>query len=349
MGSSNRKKKEKKQDFQKTKLKVGKARPKNTNATDTSFVAKSIYIKEQSLTEKAPEKAVRFHYNLSLASSKNESQKKDALAYLAHALTTSRNAANGLQDVSSLPVSAGTILSKTQHLIMDENAAVRSNLLRLCRSIPATLLGEQDLRRAALQAYAAMTHLAESIRKDGLEMFSWLLEASGDAVLSTAGTWVKGLQTFSNLLNWHPSAVGTSGASSWTSTKPTSSKTSSHSKLLVSQLNTLAQFLRTGLTPSKTDPAQAGHTASCLFPLWHTEAHIISSKSDALSYLNLFGAARNIEHQAYETFEERVAIFRESGFLEAYRAGVKEIKKEGGETGRAGSVVEKALISSAST
>jgi hypothetical protein len=42
MGSSNRKKKEKAQDFKKTKLKVGKARPKNTNATNTSFAAKGM-------------------------------------------------------------------------------------------------------------------------------------------------------------------------------------------------------------------------------------------------------------------------------------------------------------------
>jgi len=40
MGSSAKRKKEKAKDFQKPKLKVGKARPKNTNATDTSFAAK---------------------------------------------------------------------------------------------------------------------------------------------------------------------------------------------------------------------------------------------------------------------------------------------------------------------
>lgn len=43
MTNSTKKKKEKKQDFQKQKLKVGKARPKNTNATDTSFAAKCQY------------------------------------------------------------------------------------------------------------------------------------------------------------------------------------------------------------------------------------------------------------------------------------------------------------------
>jgi len=40
MGASSKRKKEKAKDFQKPKLKVGKARPKNTNATDTSFAVK---------------------------------------------------------------------------------------------------------------------------------------------------------------------------------------------------------------------------------------------------------------------------------------------------------------------
>lgn len=40
MGSSARRKKEKKQDFQKAKLKVGKAKAKADNYTDTSFKAK---------------------------------------------------------------------------------------------------------------------------------------------------------------------------------------------------------------------------------------------------------------------------------------------------------------------
>ena len=40
MCSSANKRKDKKKDFQKPKLKVGKARPKPINSTDTSFSAK---------------------------------------------------------------------------------------------------------------------------------------------------------------------------------------------------------------------------------------------------------------------------------------------------------------------
>lgn len=42
MGSSDKKKKEKKKDFQKPKLKVGKAKQKAANFTDTSFRSKGI-------------------------------------------------------------------------------------------------------------------------------------------------------------------------------------------------------------------------------------------------------------------------------------------------------------------
>jgi pre-rRNA-processing protein IPI1 len=40
MAKSTRAKKEKKKDFQKAKLKVGKAKPKASNITDVSFKAK---------------------------------------------------------------------------------------------------------------------------------------------------------------------------------------------------------------------------------------------------------------------------------------------------------------------
>ena len=53
MGSSTKKKKDKKKDFQKAKLKVGKARAKADNFTDTSFKSKctsSLYHLSQILT-----------------------------------------------------------------------------------------------------------------------------------------------------------------------------------------------------------------------------------------------------------------------------------------------------------
>ncbi|PBP28336.1 pre-rRNA-processing protein IPI1 [Diplocarpon rosae] len=83
MGSSMRKKKEKKKDFQKPKLRVGKTKAKADNFTDTSFRAKSIVLNQQSLTTTAPSPAHQLNHYLSLASSsKSDSQRKDAMSYL---------------------------------------------------------------------------------------------------------------------------------------------------------------------------------------------------------------------------------------------------------------------------
>ena len=47
MGKSARKNKEKKKDFQKVKLKVGKTKPKAENFTDTTFKSRAIQIRDQ--------------------------------------------------------------------------------------------------------------------------------------------------------------------------------------------------------------------------------------------------------------------------------------------------------------
>ena len=47
MGKSSRKNKEKKSDFQRVKLKVGKKKPMPDNFTSTAFKSQSILLKEQ--------------------------------------------------------------------------------------------------------------------------------------------------------------------------------------------------------------------------------------------------------------------------------------------------------------
>lgn len=47
MGKSSRKNKEKKKDFQKVKLKVGKKKPMPDNFTNTAFKSQSVLMKEQ--------------------------------------------------------------------------------------------------------------------------------------------------------------------------------------------------------------------------------------------------------------------------------------------------------------
>ncbi|TKA22820.1 hypothetical protein B0A50_07719 [Salinomyces thailandicus] len=349
MGSSTKKKKEKAQDFQKAKLKVGKKRPTNTNATSTSFSAKSIVFQQQSVSSGPRDANSLFNHNLSLLTSKTETQRRDALQYLTTACLACIAGGDGL------PQPASVVVAKAQPLILDGNAGVRSQLLKLLKVLPANEVG--GLEQVLLYTRAGMTHLATDIRLFALEVLDWLLASQGVSVMFVPGAWVKTLRTFQNLLGWHntgggggatqnPSATGDTG-DKWTHT--TASKTTSSglsaggTKLLVHQLNTLAHFLTVGLTSPARDPSASVRRTVELFPLWHTDAHLLPKTSNPYGYLNLFGAPRDAEGEVYEGAEDRVEVFRELGLLASFTEGVKEAKKEGGEVGRAGSGVLKAL------
>jgi pre-rRNA-processing protein IPI1 len=70
---------------------------------------------------------------------------------------------------------------------------------------------------------------------------------------------------------------------------------------------------------------------------------MLPRKSNPFGYLNLFGAARDVESEMYEDAEDRAEVFDNLGLKHAFSKGLKEAKKEGGEAGRAAAQVEKAL------
>jgi pre-rRNA-processing protein IPI1 len=336
MGSSAKKKKEKKQDFQKPKLKVGKARPKNTNATDTSFAAKSVIFKQQSLTEGGRDSTALFQHNLSLLSSKNETQRRDALAYLTTVSST--------QHGRNLPILPTVIIAKAQPLIIDGNFQVRQQLLKLLRSFPPGEIGSVD--QLILYTRAGMAHMSTDIKLSSLDILDWLLETNATSVVSSAGGWIKTLKTFQNLLSWH-GTTGTNGATlangKWSNTKPATHL--GNNKLLVNQLTSLSRLLAAGLDKPSLDQEheKSAFANAKMFPIWHIDAHMLPRKSNPFGYLNLFGTPRDVESEIYEDAEERAEVFVELGIQEAFSYGVKEVKKEGGEIGRAAALVDKAL------
>lgn len=330
MGSSSKKKKDKAKDFQKPKLKVGKARPKNTNATDTSFAAKSIVFKQQSVSETRDPTAV-FNHNLSLLSSKTEPQRRDALQYLTAACQVAGK---------DLPQPAFAVVSKAQPLILDGSNGVRQQLLKLFKALQGDM---GPLEQLLLYTRAGMTHLSTDIRLSALDVMEWLLQSKPGAVLACPGGWVKTIKTFQNLLSWRGglSNTGATMNGNWSATKAATNLGSN--KLLVRQLNCLATFLTAGLTPESVEQDAAGLRAADQFPLWHTDAHCLPKKSNPFGFLNLFGAPRDAESEVYEDAGARSAIFVEMGLLASFQAGVKEAKQEGGEVGRAAALVDKAL------
>jgi pre-rRNA-processing protein IPI1 len=332
MGSSAKRKREKKQDFQKTKLKVGKARPKNTNATDTSFAAKSIVLKQQSLTEAGRDAATLLDLNLSLLSSRNDTQRRDALMYLTSVVASKDR---------DLPRPISTILTKSQPLVLDGSASVRQQLLKLLKQLPPHDLGSLD--QTLLYTRAGMTHLSADIRSTSLDVLDWLLETNGEAVVNCAGGWVKMLQTFQNLLSWSsPDPRQATLNGTWSTTKTTNTKMGTD-KLLVHQLMSLASFLSAGLRRPALDAEAHTAYAAASFPIWHTGCHLITTRSSPFNHLNLFGIPREVDNEVYDDVEDRADIFCGLGIAAAFAHGVKEAKSMGGEVGRAAASVDKAL------
>lgn len=331
MTSSAKKKKEKKKDFQKTKLKVGKTRPKNSNATDTSFSAKSIVFKQQNLSETGRDSTALFHHTLSLLGSKSDTQRRDALAHLTTLCSTQEAILHW----------APAILAKSQPLVLDGNTQVRQQLLKLLQCLPARDLRPID--QLLLYTRAGMAHLSADIRMSSLDVLDWIIATNGAAVVSCPGGWVKTLRTFQNLLSWHGSTTAGGSGGKWSSVKTSSSL--GNGKLLIQQLTTLSLFLTAGLAmlSQQQEYETVALTAAEIFPLWHTDSHMPPRKSNPFGYLNLFGVPRDVEGEIYETAEQRAEILVELGLREAFHLGTQESKKEGGELGRAAALVEQAL------
>ncbi|KKK18556.1 hypothetical protein P175DRAFT_0442804 [Aspergillus ochraceoroseus IBT 24754] len=344
MGASQKRKKEKQKDFQKPKLKVGKAKAKPDNFTDTSFKSKSIVLNQQSLKLNAPTANAQFTHHLSLLSSKSDAQRRDSIAHLTTSITA--------RPVDSpLPQPVSMILPAVLPLILDANSGVRTQLLKLLRSLP-----ESDVQDHVIQLLpyirAGMTHLAADIRLSAIEILSWLLHVAGAEVVSSAGGWVKTLNCFLSLLGWHTEAsskwtsISSASASATTKTstnRSTFGKAGAAGRPQVKVLAVLAEFLQAGFGFQEAD-SEGDEVAAAggPFPIVQVQAQMIPRTAAPYLYLNLFGQPRDEEGEMYETREDRYRVF-ESRFLAAVEKGVEGARQEGGEVGRASAGVRRAL------
>ncbi|RFU76910.1 pre-rrna-processing ipi1 [Trichoderma arundinaceum] len=312
MGSSAKKKKEKKKDFQKPKYKVGKAKPKASNFTDTSFKSRAIVMNQQSLSTVAPDVVQQFKHNLSLASSsRSDKQRRDALAYLTSQLS-SHPPVN--------PVGTNILLSKILPLVSDSSTPVRSQLLKLLRALP-----EDEARHSTEQAImfirAGMTHLSADISGDSLGVMEWLLDVAEDELVTIPGGWVKTLSTFCVTMGWSLA----SSAPGWTSAARTGLR-AKDAQTLARQISILSRFLQAGLR---------SETAAVPSPEEYWDNLYRPPRSPtAFEYLNLFGSRRDEEGEMYPNREARQQVFYRR-FFDPVSKGIEKVKKEGGAAGRA--------------
>ncbi|KAI5286209.1 rRNA processing protein [Ascosphaera aggregata] len=329
MGSSQKRKNEKKKDFQKQKLKVGKTKPKPSNFTDTSFKSKAIVVNQQSLSTSAPSFNAQFAHSVSLLGSKSDTQRRESLAHL----TTSINA----RPVDSpLPQPVSVMMPLLLPLILDGSKSVRAQLLKLLQTLP---VHELEGHAAQLLPYirAGMTHLAADIRMSAIDLISWLVSIIGDEVVSCAGGWIKTLNCFLAVLGWH-----TDETSKWSGNRASFGKVGSDGKFMAKVLVALAEFLKVGLSPDVDDTDTGRTSMAYSFPLCGAEYHMLSTRGVPYAYLNLFGAVKDEEDEMYETVEDRLRVYRQR-FMTPVECGLAAAKQEGGETGRASAAVYKVL------
>lgn len=280
---------------------------------------------QQQLSETAPDVVERFKHQLSLTSSRTDTQRRDALSYLTGQLST---------NPPTNPVGTSTLLQKVLPLMPDSSRSVRSQLLKLLRQLPAEEV-RPHLQKALLYIRGAMTHLSQDIKDDGLNYMEWLLDAAGETVVVSPGCWVKPLKDFMSVLGWTmPTAASPAAKGGWTTAPRTTFGSKKFGHSFPRQMMVLAKFLELGLKPESSDPWTPND--------WVSGISTVSRTPDPFGYLGLFKPPRDEDSEIYRNREDRQEILARR-FMDAIEAGVDMAKKEGGAAGRAAAVLDKAL------
>ncbi|KAF8323059.1 hypothetical protein DL93DRAFT_618999 [Clavulina sp. PMI_390] len=186
MPKSTRKKKEKTADFTKAKLKLGKGKQAASNATDTSFKARSIALPKQSISVVKDESAPTTKRNHTL---------DELLVQMKHySPAVRKDAIGGIRELLSenpelIEDSLHSLLNRCVGLISDEDAMVRKSLISLLAWLLPTIPPDNLSPHAPLLMLfttSALSHIFPEIRVDGVRFVDILLQVVPNVVV---GDW----------------------------------------------------------------------------------------------------------------------------------------------------------------
>ncbi|GAC99791.1 hypothetical protein PHSY_007394 [Pseudozyma hubeiensis SY62] len=176
MPKASKRQKEKKADFQKTKLKLGKGKQAANNATDVSFKAKTIALPQQSINVDKSGK---------LVNSRNLTTADLALQLRHYSAGVRRDAVSGIKEILTLHPSlmltdAAPLVPELSRCVGDDDAAVRKQLhallLWMLPQIPAQLLGPYH-NTLLLFTTSALSHIYPEVRLDAIKILDVCLDA----------------------------------------------------------------------------------------------------------------------------------------------------------------------------
>ncbi|WFD21139.1 rRNA processing protein [Malassezia caprae] len=178
-------------DFTKTKKKLGKGKQVASNATDTSFKAKSIAMPQQSIMlDRTQSVTTRRRQTLAdlVQNTRHHSPgvRKDAVLGMLELITTYE----GL-----VQAEATTLLNSVLPLLSDIDVHVRAAVTRYLRTLLEQMSMEMFVPYTApmlLLVTSAMSHITMAVRLDALSVLALLLDKVGH--MATDG-WESGLDT----------------------------------------------------------------------------------------------------------------------------------------------------------
>lgn len=194
--TKSRKQKQKKKDFLKKKLKVGKASAKPSNLTDTSFVAKSINVKNQHLGDNEHNSLFK---RLALLKHHNDTVRKETLQLY----------------IKNMPEIINTnlmtpLLKQCVPMICDDDKFTRDALLEFLDCVGG--LNPQILQLHCnffiLYITMSMTHIIPRIKADSTKYLICVLKYCSDEIVRNS--WIKLMNGVLNVLGWGELGANTS-------------------------------------------------------------------------------------------------------------------------------------------
>ncbi|ODV86554.1 hypothetical protein CANARDRAFT_27748 [[Candida] arabinofermentans NRRL YB-2248] len=306
---SRKKRQEKRKDFVKPKLRVGKTQANAANFTSTSFKSKSIQLRQQITTNLSTDD--EFRKQLSLLKHHSSTSRKEVITQLTTEITNLTSASNFPYD---------ELMTKFKPLVLDSSQKVRESSILLLKQISTTQPSILMLHQNSLVLFilSAMTHIDQSIRNDSIKFLEVLISAPSfdlsEAIIRA--NWAKILRNFMQLMNWTVEDGNKSGSKSVSFSVTTgtaalnsakSAKRQKERKLI--QIKLLANFIMLGCLYEKRKEAEkqasfvdeegknnSDKYGGVIQIHAFTKAYMIQSKANPFGNLKLFNAIEIPNH-----------------------------------------------------
>ncbi|PKI82527.1 rRNA processing protein [Malassezia vespertilionis] len=281
-------------DFKKTRQKLGKGKQLASNATNTTFKAKSIALPQQSVT---------LDRSGSIRTRRNHTLQDLVQNTRHHAHGARKDAVHGLIELATtypgfLEQEAPSMLHPVFPLVGDDNPAVRAAVAQYLKCALAMLTAAQFapfLSTALLFITSALSHIRMAVRFDALRVLNLVLEHAGVQV--TTG-WQRALDSGvgeahgQRILQAFFAMLGVAGDAARRKVQGAPSATPGSTSSIDLQpgdrlhvLRSLARFLHCA-----TERAQCG----AQIPLWPFQS-ALGSASELEDFAHLFDHARGID------------------------------------------------------